>query len=70
LHLGENESLVGEYQMSDQEWLESIIKVRNQSKVIQRNESNQLHVLNKSPKRKETNLSEEEYKELEPDDTT
>jgi hypothetical protein len=50
--------------MRNEEWLESIVQVRNQLKVIDGHESHKLHVLDQYPKWQETNISEEKHEEL------
>jgi len=52
-----------------QEWLEGIVQVWDHLKVVKRDESAQLHVLNQGPQRKETDLSLKQNGELDPDDT-
>lgn len=51
-------------QVSNQEWLESIIQVRNKLEVVERHEGDQLHVLDEHPQRQEPDVSEEKHDEL------
>jgi len=69
LHFFEDESFIGKHQVSNQEWLECIVQIRYQSKIVKWNECNQLHVLNQGPQRKESDASKEKHEELEPNDT-
>ncbi len=54
--------------MRNQEWLEQVVKIRNQLEVVKRHESNELAVFNESPKRKESHIPEEKDEKLEHND--
>lgn len=65
----EEERFVEYDQMRNQERFEDIIEIRNQFEVVNRHKGNQLHILNQSPQRKESYISEEKHKELYQDNT-
>ena len=63
-------TLVGKDQVRHQHRLEGVVQVWNESEIIQRDESNQLHVLNNSPEREESDATTHKDGELEPDSGT